>query len=97
MDIRLDRTEFRKKIGSVNTSRRVRKPDREEPEQEQKKFEDQLDIEVLKKKDDDNLPEEKDSKASQDLSSETTGEDVKSLPAKKDNPDNRGRNIDIKV
>jgi hypothetical protein len=97
MDIRLNRTEFRNKIGSVSNSRRVRKPDREEPEQEQKKFADQLDIEVLKNKDDENSPEEDDNTGSQNLLSESDEEDVKLLPAKKENPDNLGRHIDIKV
>ncbi|MCF7802862.1 MAG: hypothetical protein K9N46_07270 [Candidatus Marinimicrobia bacterium] len=99
MDINFNRIDPNRQVGSVDRSKRVQKPNKDEAEQNGKRFKDQLDLASQT----DNEEESKEKKEKKKTSPPDTGENVdrKKLGNDKDIPGDDegtlGTNLDITV
>ena len=94
MDFRINKTDFHRQIGAVHHTKRVRKPNKDEAEQDGERFSDHLDLVSLEE---DQGDEEKGSRGQQ------TGEKTAQGKPQDDDEESSqlqkplGRHIDIKI
>ncbi len=94
MDFRINKTDFHRQIGAVHHTKRVRKPNKDEAEQDGQRFSDQLELASQTEEGSRDTEDQSEQRAAEKKSPENSGDDTgeESSPKKR-----LGGHIDIKV
>lgn len=95
MDIRMNKAEFRSQVENIRRTKRVRKPNKEESEQNQNAFKDEY--EQIAKEDDAEQQKKKENKSKPGKQDKSLGNPQNATHPDADSDGKLGKHIDIRV